>query len=66
MATKEETIILPPPDRAWLDFAYAGYARIAVRKHNLPPPPGIVADLSDEEVDRRVALLRDLAHLPPG
>jgi len=52
--------------RNWAEFAYRGYARIVARKHGIPAPDDVITDLSDEELDQRLALLRDLAHLPPG
>jgi hypothetical protein len=53
-------------DRAWLEFSFLSFSRIANRKHGFAVPDLPLDRLSDEELQRRVDLLRELAHLPPG
>lgn len=52
--------------RAWNEFAYASYAKVCARKHNLLVPYADLGSLTDEELERRTRLLAELAHLPPG
>jgi hypothetical protein len=65
-ANTDRKINDPSTSREWLEFALMGYARICARKHGFVPPIGPLEGLSNEELDNRLALLRDLAHLPPG
>lgn len=51
--------------REWNEFAYHAFARICARKHNSVPPVTDLQSLSDGELERRVRLLSELAHLPP-
>lgn len=51
--------------RSNLIFTWFAYARIVARKHNMPPPEPRFDDLSNEEIETSIQLLRDLAHLPP-
>jgi hypothetical protein len=46
---------------------YDAYMKIAVRKHGLSPDMfhKRANELSDEELASAVAILRDMAHLPP-
>ena len=52
--------------REWNEFAYVAFARIVARKHNIPVPEVDLANLSDEELERRLRLVSELAHLPPA
>ncbi|DAD50356.1 hypothetical protein QIL38_gp1 [ssRNA phage Gephyllon.2_5] len=52
--------------RKWQEFAFKAYARIIARKHNVTVPIIDLAALSDEELERDLGLVRDLAHLPPA
>jgi hypothetical protein len=54
------------PTRAWAEFAVRGYALICARKHGLAAPLDDLGSLSDEELERRLSVVRDLAHLPPA
>lgn len=54
----------PAPNRLFNELVYTTYARIVTRKHGIAIPTDISA-LSDEELERRLATVRDLAHLPP-
>lgn len=53
-------------DRQWNEFAFHSYARIVARKHNIAVPEVDISVLSDEELERRMRLLFDMAHLPPA
>jgi hypothetical protein len=64
--SQKETTASPTTSRQWMEFALIGYARICARKHGLAPPTAGLDHLSDEEIEQRLALVRDLAHLPPG
>ena len=52
--------------REWLEFLFRGYSAIAVRKHGTVLPVAPLSTLSNEELERMVQLVRDLAHLPPA
>jgi len=52
--------------REWLEFAYDGFARIVARKHGIVVPTVDLSTLSDEELERRLRLVTELAHLPPA
>jgi hypothetical protein len=55
-----------PVNRAWQEFAYHAFARLVARKHGIAVPDVDIVSLSDEELERRTALLQELSHLPPG
>jgi len=66
MANTRDTVSNPqPPTREFTEFEYTAFALIVVRKHKISVPAVDVQSLSDEELARRVDLLRELAHLPP-
>lgn len=52
--------------REWNIFAYHSFARIVARKHGLVPPELDFSSLSDEEVEVRLRMVQELAHLPPA
>jgi hypothetical protein len=67
MATKE---LLPNGKnfyRQLLKAQYDAYMKVSVRKHGLSADMlhRKADDMSDEELASAVAILRDLAHLPP-
>jgi hypothetical protein len=68
MATSQgiEQVRLPSDSRIWQEFAYHSYARIVARKHGIVVPDVDLSILSDEELERRVRLVSELAHLPPA
>lgn len=72
MATRDgNSAILDPfsPEEArkWSIFACRSFAHIVARKHNIIVPSlDTLEILSDEELERRMRLLSELAHLPPG
>jgi len=53
--------------RNMLRLQFEGYLKIAVRKHSLPTEilAQSVGTMSNEELIAAIAVLRDLAHLPP-
>jgi len=71
MATgSQNTNSLIPPSpgetRAWQEFAIQSFARIVARKHGVTVPLSNLQDLSDEELENRLQVIRELAHLPPA
>ncbi len=59
----------PSLTRALSVFALQAYGRICARKHSMAVPPEVLAsveNLSDEELERWVQMLRELSHLPPA
>jgi len=57
----------PATSRDMRIFAFKAYARIAARKHGVVVPDNVYfEDLSDEDLEQDLALVRDLAHLPPA
>ncbi len=68
MVTSQNDRNLPsaPQGRAWSEFAIKGYSAIVARKHGIAVPLGDIESLSDEELDVRLRLVTDLAHLPPA
>jgi len=47
-------------------FAFHGFARIVARKHGLVVPDVDLSQLSDEDLEQRYNVVRELAHLPPA
>ena len=56
---------LPEETRGWRLFAYHGFARIVARKHGLAVPE-LPDGISDEELEVRLRVVQELAHLPPA
>jgi len=52
--------------RDWMIFAFHGFARIVARKHGLVVPDVDLSQLSDEDLEQRYNVVRELAHLPPA
>jgi len=52
--------------RFWNIFAYHSFSRIVARKHGISVPAIDLDSLSNEEIETRLQVMRDLAHLPPG
>jgi hypothetical protein len=68
--TAEQTNPLSPVmDRAWNEFALLAFARIVARKHGVIVPntdADSLSSLSNEELEKRLRLVSELAHLPPA
>lgn len=52
--------------REWRIFAFRGFARIVARKHGIAVPELNLESLSDEDLESRLRLISELAHLPPA
>jgi hypothetical protein len=52
--------------RFWRLFAIRAFAVIVARKHNMAVPLDDIEELSDEDLEVRLRLVQELAHLPPA
>lgn len=69
MATRNE---IPTPDvteisegRHWDEQVYRIFARVVAKKHDVALNDVDLATLSDDELTKRIEILRELGHLPP-
>lgn len=51
--------------RQMLEQKFTIYQRIAMRKHNVAVMNVDLSELSDEQINEAVDMLKDIAHLPP-
>lgn len=54
----------PSSTREWQIFAVKAFSKIIARKHGLAVPPVDLEKLSDEQLEARLRLISELAHLP--
>lgn len=67
VSAKDNSNSIDAVAKAWAIFEYNSYVKIVARKHGITPPDISTEfeDLTVSEIERRVRLLQDLAHLPP-
>lgn len=67
MATNQNANSTPTTSRGWQEFALKSFAVIVARKHGITAPEmDDLKSLSDEELEKRLRLMSEMAHLPPA
>jgi len=69
MIRKEGNGRVSSASRKLMEAQFTAYLKVATKKHSLPPDLLVSHDptkMDDVELDAAIAILKDLAHLPPG